>query len=119
MESEPIAYIDFDALRANVADYDSLFLKLLRLFLEQAPQWIDELKMAFASEDPVLIRQLCHKIKGGAGTLQANAIIEAVADLGRQVEADDPDRVEEGRRRLLNRIEQTIAYVRASGYIQS
>lgn len=114
---EPNPYIDFEGLRRHVADYDSLFLKLLQLFLEQAPLWEDELNQAFANADPVLVRQVCHKIKGGAGTLQANSIIEAADDLGRHAAAGDLAEAEALRLRLLAVIEQTIAFVRTSGYI--
>jgi len=118
MHAEGKPFIDFDGLRRHVADYDSLFLKLLQLFLEQAPLWIDELNEAFASGDAVLVRQVCHKIKGGAGTLQASAIIEAAADLGRLAAADDLALAEAGRVRLLAMIEQTVAFVRQSEYFR-
>lgn len=117
MQAAGKPFIDFDGLRRHVADYDSLFLKLLQLFLEQAPLWKDELNEAFASGDAVLVRQICHKIKGGAGTLQASAIIEAAAELSRLATAGDLARAEEGRVRLLSVIEQTMAFVKASGYL--
>ena len=36
MQAEPIEFIDFDALRKHVANYEALFHKLLLLFLEPA-----------------------------------------------------------------------------------
>jgi hypothetical protein len=119
MKPEPIPLIDFEALRRHVADYDSLFVKLLQLFLEQAPLWQGELKEAFASGDALVLRQLCHKIKGGAGTLQATAIIQAVEELRFHAVSGDLTPAEPTRDRLLSVIEQTIDFVRASGYVQT
>ncbi len=119
MQPEPIPLIDFEALRRHVADYDSLFLKLLQLFMEQAPLWKDELDEAFASGDALLLRQLCHKIKGGAGTLQATSIIEAVEELRDHAVSGDLLPAEASLVRLRAAIEQTIDFVRASGYVRT
>lgn len=118
MQTEPIEFIDFDALRKHVANYEALFHKLLLLFLEQAPLWINEVNTAFASQDPTLVRQICHKIKGGAGTLQAKLIIESAAELSRQAVAGDLTGAEESRVRLVSAIDRTIAFVQASGQVR-
>lgn len=119
MKPDALPLIDFEALRRHVADYDSLFVKLLQLFLEQAPMWKDELDEAFASGDSLVVRQLCHKIKGGAGTLQATAIIQAVDELRDHAVAGDLTPAEASRLHLLSVIEQTIDFVRASGYVST
>jgi len=118
MGSGTVEYIDFAALRRHVANYDALYHKLLELFLEQAPLWIEEINEAFAGHDPVLLRQVCHKIKGGAGTLQAQSIIEAAADLNRYAVAGDLTDAEPSRSRLVSAIGGTIDFVRASGQIE-
>ena len=118
MGSEPVEFIDFAALRRHVANYDALFYKLLELFLEQAPLWIEEVNEAFAGQDSFLLRQACHKIKGGAGTLQAQSIIEAAADLNRYAVAGDLSGAEPSLSRLVSVIDGAIAYVRASGHIK-
>lgn len=118
MQEEPIEFIDFDALREHVANYEELFHKLLRLFLEQAPLWISEINAAFANSDSILVRQICHKIKGGAGTLHAKLIIEAAADLNGHAVAGDLATAEESRARLVSAIDRTIAYVQASGQVR-
>ncbi len=117
MQPEPIEFIDFEALRKHVANYEALFHKLLVLFLEQAPLWIKDLDEAFASQDLALVRQICHKIKGGAGTLQAQFIIEAAADLSRHAVDGDLTKAEESRARLVSAIDRTIDFVQASGQV--
>lgn len=111
-------FIDFDALRRHVANYEALFHKLLLLFLEQAPLWIDEVDAAFASQDATQVRQVCHKIKGGAGTLQAKLIIESAAELSRHAVADDLAHAGESKARLVSAIDRTIAFVQASGQVR-
>lgn len=117
MPAVPVEYIDLEALRRYVVDHDALFDKLLHLFLEQAPLWIDELNAASARQDADLVRQVCHKIKGSAGTLQARPIIEAAADLNRHAIGGDLARAEESRMQLVFAIDQTMACVRASGQV--
>jgi len=111
--TEPIPLVDFEALRRHVAAYDNLFLMLLNLFLEQAPAWVAELTEAVASGDALLVRQVCHKIKGGAGTLHAKAIIAATEELSRHAVAGDFVQARASCERLLSVIEQTTAVVRS------
>lgn len=118
MEQEPVEFIDFAALRRHVANYDALFQKLLELFVDQAPLWIQEINEAFASQDPALLRHACHKIKGGAGTLQAQAILDAAADLNRHAVAGDLSGAEASRGRLVSVIDGTITFVRDSGHLR-
>ncbi len=118
MPSEPVEYLDFAALRRHVANYDALFDKLLELFLEQGPLWIEEIDAAFAGHDPDLLRQVCHKIKGGAGTLQARFVIEAVAELNRHALSGDLTGAGPSRGRLVSAIDGTLAFVQASGHIK-
>lgn len=115
MSATPLPLIDYAALRRQVAQFDSLFDTLQALFLEQAPLWIGDLEAALAREDMEAVRQLCHKIKGGAGTLQAKAIVAGAAELSRQVAAEDPAAIAESWAKLRLTITQTIAFVHAHG----
>lgn len=119
MQPEPVEFIDFEALRRHVANYEALFHKLLLLFLEQAPLWINDLDAAFARQDPTLVRQVCHKIKGGAGTLQAQFIIEAAAELNSHAVAGDLTKAEKSRAQLVSAIVCTMAFVQASGQVRT
>lgn len=117
MKQEPIEYIDFVELREHVSGYESLFLRLLQLLLEQAPLWVDELDQAFAGGDSEVVRKLCHKIKGSAGTLQARHIIDAAADLSSLAASGNWAAAGESRERLVEVINETVAFVRDSGHI--
>jgi HPt (histidine-containing phosphotransfer) domain-containing protein len=119
MKPQPNEFIDFAALRKHVANYDTLFQTLLQLFLDQAPLWIDELGQAFADNDPVLVRQICHKIKGGAGTLKAQRIIEAALELKKHAVDGDLANAGESLALLVAAIEGTAAAIRESGHIKT
>ncbi len=109
------ALIDFDSLRGSMGQYENLLLRLLALFLEQAPVWSREIDEAFASGEPNRVRQVCHKIKGGAGTIHAERIIVSATELGRQIAEHGLAGTEPLRLRLLAAIEETAAFVRDSG----
>lgn len=117
MKIEPVTFIDFEELRQHVSGYDSLFRRLLQLLLEQAPLWVEELDKAFAGGDPEIVRKLCHKIKGSAGTLQARYIIEATAELSAYAVNGDLSDAGESRERLVRVIKETVAFVRDSGHV--
>lgn len=116
MQTAPVEYINFKALRVQVANYEFLLDKLLELFLTQAPLWLQGLDGTVAEQDPTLVRQLCHKIKGGAATLQAGYIVEAATELSRHAAAGDLDAAEQSRIRLIAAINGTVAFVQAAGY---
>ena len=111
------ALIDFDSLRGSMGQYENLLLRLLALFLEQAPVWSREIDEAFASGEPNRVRQVCHKIKGGAGTIHAERIIVTATELGRQIAEHGLAGTEPLRLRLLAAIEETAVFVRDSGYL--
>lgn len=112
-------FIDFVALRKHVANYDTLFQTLLELFLDQAPLWIEELHETFATRDAIQIRQLCHKIKGGASTLLARRIVESAAELSSHARSGDLTQAEESVNRLISAIDGTANFIRASGEMNS
>ena len=111
------ALIDFDSLRGSMGQYENLLLRLLALFLEQAPVWSREIDEAFASGEPNRVRQVCHKIKGGAGTIHAERIIVSATELGRQIAEHGLAGTEPLRLRLLAANEETAVFVRDSGYL--
>lgn len=113
---KPIEFIDFEALRAQVSNYGSLFDKLIELFLEQAPLWVRELDEACAEQDPARVRQICHKIKGGAATLHAGHIIEAASALSGHAVAGTWGDAEPSRANLVSVISGTVTFVRAAGH---
>jgi HPt (histidine-containing phosphotransfer) domain-containing protein len=114
--SEPMQFVDFVALRRQLASYDALLETLLALFLEQAPLWLIELEEAFSAQDMMRVRHLCHKIKGGAATLQADYIVRAAAELSLQAADGDLLAAGESRDRLISAINGTMAFVQASAF---
>jgi len=117
MKPESVELIDFDGLRQHVSGFDALFVRLLQLLLEQAPLWVEELERAFSGGDPLVVRRLCHKIKGSAGTVQALHILDAVTELSAHAAGGDLSVASESRDRLVKAIHDTVAFVRASGHI--
>jgi len=119
MQTEPIGFIDFEALRRHVSSYEFLFDRLIELFLEQAPLWLQELDGAFAGQNPALVRQVCHKIKGSAATLHASCIIEAASELSLHAVNGNLRDAGQSRARLVAAIRGTVAFARESGHIKS
>lgn len=117
VKTEQVDFIDFDALRKHVSGYETLFLRLLQLLVEQGPLWVDELDLAFTCCDCDIVRKLCHKIKGSAGTLQAHYIIEAAAELSAHAASGDLSAAGKSRERLVKMINDTVAFVKNSGHI--
>lgn len=86
--------INRDELLKNCANNERIVRRLLEIFLQQAPLWVTELQEAFSRNDAESVRLLCHRIKGGASTVQASAISEAASELGALAKSgiigDDP-----------------------------
>ncbi|MDD5757940.1 MAG: Hpt domain-containing protein [Desulfobulbaceae bacterium] len=109
-----VGLIDLDALRRYAANHDALFETLIELFFEQAPLWIGEIDRAFATQNPSLVRQVCHKIKGSAATLHASLIVAEADKLHSCAVSGDLSDAEPLRARLVAAISDTVVLLRQS-----
>lgn len=114
MRNESVVFIDVKALRSYTANQDSLFEILVELFLRQAPLWIREIDEAFTAQNPLLVRQVCHKIKGSAATLHACLIVAEAAALNCYAVSGDLRDAEPIKVKLVSAINATVGFVRQS-----
>jgi HPt (histidine-containing phosphotransfer) domain-containing protein len=61
----------------------ALFADVIRLFLDDCPRRVAQIKQAVDSRDAELIRTSAHALKGAAGTLSATAVYDAAQTLER------------------------------------
>jgi len=58
-----------------------MFLRLARVFVEQAEPWLADLRYALSRGDAVNARRLAHALRGGAGTIGALRLADLCAGL--------------------------------------
>jgi CheY-like chemotaxis protein/HPt (histidine-containing phosphotransfer) domain-containing protein len=82
---ETSASVAFDeaSLRARVADDEDLLFEVVRMFLEDCPKRLQDIKAAVDARDSGAVRQTSHALKGAAGNLSAMGLFEAARALER------------------------------------
>ncbi len=81
-EEGPTAIDRAAALRAVGGD-EALLTDLMRLFLEDCPARVADLRAAAASGDPTHVQRAAHAVKGSVGTFGAQLARDLAADLER------------------------------------
>src|SRR5262249_25668590 len=69
--------LDEDELRARVGGDEQLLSDVVRLFLEDCPLRVAEIRGAVERKDADAIRTSAHALKGSAGNLSAKGLFEA------------------------------------------
>jgi two-component system sensor histidine kinase/response regulator len=77
------APIDHEQLMNRLGGDTQLRSEVIRLFLEDCPIRLSEIKAAVDAGDPERIRTAAHALKGAAGNLSANGVFEAARVLER------------------------------------
>jgi CheY-like chemotaxis protein len=62
-------------------DDEEFFRELVKLFLQEVPLQIEEMKQAIESSDTGLIRELGHTIKGGAALIDAQSLRDCAFEI--------------------------------------
>lgn len=104
-------YIDYNGLLVNCANKEELAARLLSLFIQQAPLWIKDIEEAYLSGDAENIRAVCHRVKGGAGTVQAHKICDETEKLSAAAKENMLQDAEGIVSSVLATINETIAFV--------
>jgi HPt (histidine-containing phosphotransfer) domain-containing protein len=73
--------LDFAALQETCLNKEALINKLLNLFVQQTPEWIEEIESSVAASDSEKIRRICHTVKGATSALQATACVNSLGEL--------------------------------------
>jgi signal transduction histidine kinase/HPt (histidine-containing phosphotransfer) domain-containing protein len=75
--------IDWDELRERLGGDDDLMEDVVRLFLEDCPERLEDIRTAIERRDMARIRATAHAIKGTAANLSARQVVEAARVLER------------------------------------
>jgi CheY-like chemotaxis protein/HPt (histidine-containing phosphotransfer) domain-containing protein len=86
-----------------------MFLRLARVFVEQAEPWLAELRRALSHGDAENARRLAHAVRGGAGTIGAMRLADLCAGLEERLADGGSARLE-----AFGPIEEAFAAVRSS-----
>ena len=78
----PVAF-DEDALRQRLGGDDQLMTDVIKLFLEDLPARLAEIREAVNSRNANALRDAAHALKGSAGNLSAGGVFEAARVLER------------------------------------
>ncbi len=73
--------LNLSALQETCLNKETLLIKLLGLFIQQAPGWIEEIQGGADTFDPVRVRRICHTVKGATAALQATACVAILEEL--------------------------------------
>ena len=73
--------VDSASLLANVGHDTTLQADLVRMFLEDSPKMLEEIRNALARRDAVAVSRVAHRLTGELGILAARAASEAAVRL--------------------------------------
>jgi HPt (histidine-containing phosphotransfer) domain-containing protein len=95
----PVAF-DEDGLRQRLGGDDELMTDVIRLFLEDLPARLAEIRAAVNGRNAEALRAAAHTLKGSAGNLSAGGLFEAARVLERIGTESRMDAAEAAWRRL-------------------
>jgi len=76
--SENTAVWDYDGMLKRVRGKEGRVIKLVTMFLTGTPERMHQLRQAIDSEDVKEVAEIAHGIKGVAGNLGANALMDVM-----------------------------------------
>jgi HPt (histidine-containing phosphotransfer) domain-containing protein len=95
----PVAF-DEDGLRQRLGGDDALMADVIKVFLEDLPARLAEIRDAVNGRNPDALRAAAHALKGSAGNLSAGGVFEAARVLERIGTESRMDAAEAAWRRL-------------------
>ncbi len=98
---------DRDALLGLVDGEWTMLEEMLKVFLEQAPGYINDIRNAVDSDDSALVRQKSHALKGVLATLQATPSFEIARRLEEMGESGNIDKAHD----LLPKLEKMLNHL--------
>jgi HPt (histidine-containing phosphotransfer) domain-containing protein len=73
--------VDVDGLMARVQGDSKLLADIIRLFIEESPKILKEMREALTSSDMSALSRAAHRMKGSAGNLSSKACYDAALRL--------------------------------------
>ncbi len=101
--------IDFNALSEMLSgDTDKVKL-VLDALVQRIPEWQAEAKACAEKKDTEETRQLCHRIRGAAGSVKADNLTRSVTHLGDIIKAQQFDKEQAAFDDLNNCLEELLS----------
>jgi PAS domain S-box-containing protein len=101
--------IDFQELLIICRGKEKLAKRLTKAIIQEVPDWQAELTNAIEEQDGLRIREICHKIKGSAGTCCAKDLAAGAEALGQVVREDEMEKIPEKLTVLKNELTRLMA----------
>lgn len=99
--------LDWPALKVVCLSKEPLIRKLLNLYVNQAPQWKEELRDAVAGSDSERAREICHTIEGAAAAINATASVDFLKRLHQLAHEEKLVEAQESLNMAISVIDQT------------
>ncbi len=85
---------------------------LIDALKERLPEWLTEVEEAQASKDAEATRNICHRIRGAAGTITAEKLENAAMKLGDIAKENRPEEITTGYENLIMAINELDDYTK-------
>jgi CheY-like chemotaxis protein len=102
----PGQVLDWAAALEHVGGDEGLLRELMKMFLQESPHWLAELRRAAADHDTDRLRRLAHNLKGAALHFGGEAAYQAALRLEVRARHDDPASAAEAAAALVEEIER-------------
>ena len=95
---------DREAALARVGDDEELLTELVKIFLDDYPNSMNDIEDAVARQDSPLLERAAHTLKGAVANFGADAVVKEAFELERQGRSGDLSNAGEN----LNRLHEVI-----------
>lgn len=106
--------VDWDLARKNTCNDAPLLREIVRIFLDECPHTISEIRQAIESSDATLLRRSAHTLKGSAAIFGALPVVDAALRLEMMGRENNFETAVAALERLESRAEQLIETLRAT-----
>ncbi len=72
-----------------------LIVELIDLYIEDAPHWVEAMRLAAAAKDATMLKRAAHSLKGSSGSLGVRQVAETCRMLEQSNGSDSVGKVEE------------------------
>jgi two-component system sensor histidine kinase/response regulator len=105
--SEPLPpSFDREAALAVTGGREDILMKAVAIWWKKVPDWLAEIKAAFARADVVEITRVAHSVKGSAGTIGALAVSELAKTLEKETNLKNLSQMQSCFDRLILEVEK-------------
>lgn len=111
----PSSAVDHDALIALLDGNPDLIVTIIDSFLDDCPDYMDAIRKAVEEENPKILEQKAHGLKGAAGSLRANPASEAarvLEEIGRSEDFSEAETALDSLEEEVDRLKEDLRTLR-------